>query len=230
MKKLIAYDGFEEKELNSIWGHSRFEERSIKIQSKIKRKGKQAIQVTVRSMDTFEDNKGESNNTERDEVREQKYLWGKENSKYIYKFSMFLPKNFPIVPTRLVLAQWKQHDEDNTASVTNPVVAIRYEMGKFRITLQTSEEKIVLFRASDEIRGKWIDFVFEIKFSRTKKGILKAWINEKKVVDYKGITAYSKELGYPGSGIFHFRFGLYRDLMKKPMTAYYDEYYKYKVE
>lgn len=41
-----------------------------------------------------------------------------------------------------------------------------------------------------------------------------------------GKTIYSKKEIYLLSGRFHFRFGVYRDLMKKPMTAYFDEYGK----
>ena len=143
---------------------------------------------------------------------------------------MFLPKRFPVVDTRLVLAQWKHHDEEDQGIIGNPVVAIRYNKGILRVTLQTTTQKINLFKTREEIRGKWIDFKFEIKFTRKKNGFLRVWINNNKVVDYKGRVAYTKKEGYPLPGRFHFRFGIYRDLMKRPMTVYYDEYRKEKIE
>ena len=225
-----AYDNFESDKLSNLWQRKRFEQDAVEIQSKFVRKGKRAVKVTVRSNDKFEDNKGKANNTERDEVREEKYLWTKENDAYEYSWSMFLPKKFPIVPTRLVLAQWKHHDELENAKVDNPIIALRYQDRIFRITLQTTEKKINLFKTDKDIRGKWIDFKFQIKFTRKKSGFLKCWINKKQVIDYKGRTAYSKKEGYPLPGRFHFRFGLYRDLMKKPMTAYFDEYRKKRLD
>jgi len=225
-----VYDGFEEDRLSDMWGRKKFEERAVKIQSKIVRKCKRAVKITIHKGDGFEDNKGLANDTERDEIREEEYLWAKEGEAHSYSFSMFLPKNFPIVHTRLVLSQWKHHEDTNCASVNNPIIALRYNDGVFRITLQTSEEKINLFKTNKEIRGKWIDFKFEIKFTRKKSGFLKAWINKKQVIDYNGVTTYSEKYGYPFPGRFHFRFGLYRDVMDKPMTAYFDEYRKKKID
>jgi hypothetical protein len=220
------YDGFEEKTLSNLWGRTRFEEHAIEIQSDIVRKGKSAIKITIRSGDKFEDNKGNSNNTERDEIREDKSFWAKEEEAYSYRFSLFIPNDFPIVSTRLVLAQFKQHDENDNASVTNPIIALRYNDKRLRITIQTNEEKINLFQTNEEVRGKWVDFEFHVKFTRSSNGLLRVWLNKKKIIDYKGVTAYSEKQGYIVPGRFHFRFGLYRDLMNIPMSAYFDEYYK----
>lgn len=224
--KKEIYDGFEEKTLSNLWSRKRFEEHAIEIQSEIVRKGKNAVKITIRSKDKFEDNKGKSKNTERDEVLEDVSLWAKEGEAYSYKFSLFIPKDFPIVSTRLILAQFKQHDDQDSALVDNPIIALRYNDKIVRITLQTNEEKINLFRSNEDIIGKWTDFEFHVKFTRSTEGLLRVWINNKKVVDYTGITAYSEKYGYPFPGRFHFRFGLYRDLMDIPMTAYFDEYHK----
>ena len=220
------YDGFEGKKLSDIWDRKRSEPYAVKIQSNIVRKGKKALKITVRSKDKFEDLKGKHRNTERDEIREEKRLWAKEGEAYSYSFSVFLPKKFQIVPTRLIFSQWKQKDENNNATVDNPIIALRYQDGTFRITLQTKEDRMDLFKTDKEMRGKWIDFVFHIKFTRAKYGFLRAWMNKKKIIDYKGITAYSEKYSYPYPGRFHFRMGLYRDVMKEPMTAYFDEYCK----
>ncbi|MGB7749026.1 MAG: hypothetical protein WBN75_17245, partial [Verrucomicrobiia bacterium] len=57
---------------------------------------------------------------------------------------------------------------------------------------------------------------------------IKAWLNDKAVVDYTGVNAYPENAAtsYPNPGRFYFKMGLYRDLMAEPMTLYIDEYRK----
>lgn len=219
------YDGFEGNSLSEIWDQRKLEEGSVKFQSKIVRKGKKAIKVTIHKGDRIEKGTKGSKTSERDEIEEMKYLGPKEGKSYSYSFSMFIPKTFPIVPVRLVLAQWRQTEDEN-ASVDNPVLALRYVNGELHISLQTTKKKERLFSTKKEMRNKWIDFKFEIKLTRSKSGFVRAFINKKKVVDYKGITAYSEKYGYPKPGSFYFKMGLYRDRMEKPMIIYIDEFKK----
>jgi hypothetical protein len=51
-------------------------------------------------------------------------------------------------------------------------------------------------------------------------------MNDKEIINYKGITAYSEKYGYSNPGKFYFKMGLYRDTMDEPMTAYFDEFHK----
>jgi len=223
MKKI--YDGFEGETLSNIWSNSKLERGAYEIQNKIVKKGKQALKITIHRGDKAEPGSSKVM-TERDELLERKELQSKEDTTYEYSFSLFLPKDFPIVPTRLVLAQWKQKEGNNNVTVNNPLIAIRYQKGELRITLQTTEEKVTLFRTKEEIRYRWLDFKFQIRFSRDKKGVLKVWMNKRKIIDYKGITAYTEKYGYPSKGTFYFKMGLYRDEMNEPMTVYIDEYSK----
>jgi len=222
------YDGFEEKELSNIWSRRRFEKRAIEIQSKKFRKGKSAVKIILRTGDKKEKCVG-CKTSERDELLEKDYLWITQNQPYSYSFSLFLPKNFPIVPTRLVLAQWKQREGKNKVKVNNPLIALRFEKKKLRVTLQTTKEKEILFATKEEIRGRWTDFKFHINFTGSKNGFLKVWINKKRVVEYYGKTAYPKSYNHLWPPKFLFKMGLYRDRMKKPMTAYFDEYKKEKL-
>lgn len=222
------YDGFEDKELSNIWSHAKFEDGAVKIQSKIVRKGKNSIQITIHTGDKIEQGNEKYATSERDELLERKEFGPRENEGYDYRFSIFIPNDFPIVPTRLVLAQWKQEEENENALVNNPILALRYQNGELFITLQTGERqsRISLYSTKEEIRGKWLDFVFHVKFSRIRKGFVKVWMNEKQVADYKGVTAYSEKYNYPKPGNFYFKMGLYRDKMDEPMTAYFDEFRK----
>ena len=220
------YDNFEGKELSDIWSRRKFEKGAVKIQSKIVRKGKHALRITINKGDRTEQGNKGIKTSERDELLERKEFGPLENNEYNYSFSIYIPNDFPIVPNRLVLAQWKQNDEGNKVLVDNPILALRYVGGELFITLQTTEKKNRIFNTKEEIRGRWLDFVFQVKFTRTKKGLIKVWMNEKQIVDYTGITAYSEKYNYPKLGHFYFKIGLYRDKMDKPMTIYVDEYYK----
>jgi hypothetical protein len=221
------YDGFEKNELNKIWEKTKLEERAIKIQSKIVRRGKKALQITIHKGDKIQKGDERNKTSERDELLERKEFGPMENEGFSYVFSMYIPKNFPIVPTRLVLAQWKQNEENDNALIDNPLLALRYQKGELFITLQTTNKKVRIFRTNKEIRGEWLDFVFQVKFTRKENGFVRVWMNKKQIVDFNGVTAYSEKYNYPKPGHFYFKMGLYRDQMDEPMTIYIDEFKKY---
>jgi len=222
-----AYDGFESGKLSNIWNTSRMEANSIEFQSEIVRKGKMAAKITVRTNDTFEAGKSTSAPTERDELLQAAPYAPQEGSKYEYEFSLFLPINFPIVNTRLVLAQWKQYcqgGEKAPCADDSPVLAVRYVSGELYITLKTDSGTNKLFKINDEIRSKWLDFRFIVRFSRKDDGSVEAYLNEKEIINYKGVTSYSESHGYASKSRYYFKMGLYRDIMAEPMTIYIDEF------
>jgi len=224
-----VYDGFETPELSKLWSTDRFEPGAVTMQTNIVRAGHGAAQIVLRSRDTFEAGIKGSKDSERDELLEATKLTSKENAAYEYSFSMFMPTNFPIVPTRLVIAQWKQFCGGNdNCSDDSPVVAVRYVSGVLRITHQIGPHQTTLFETREELRGRWLDFKFQIRFSTNETGSIKAWLNNKQVVDYKGVNSYPENAatGYPSPSRFYFKMGLYRDLMAEPMTIYIDEYRK----
>ena len=220
-------DDFESSALSPVWSTDRFEPGALELQSAVVRTGRSAAKLTVHEGDKREGvDPLQSKETERAELRERKDLAAHEGDGLAYSFSVFLPKDFPVVPTRLVLAQWKQYDADSIAQVDNPLVAVRYAGGELSIALQTSREKQTIFRTTQEIRGQWLDLAFHLKFIRSGEGLVRVWLNGKQVADFKGTTAYTAQYGYPKDGRFYFKMGLYRDRMPAPMTAYFDEYRK----
>jgi hypothetical protein len=222
-----VYDDFEGGKLSKVWDQDRFVPGAVELQSAVVRAGRGAAQITVHQNDKFEDiGPNQSKPTERAELLEREDLVTREGAGFAYSFSIFLPKDFLVVPTRLVLAQWKQFDRNHTGIVDNPVVAVRYSGGVLSVTLQTRREKQVLYRTTDEIRGRWLDFLFHLRFARSPDGLVRVWLNGRQVCDYHGVTAYTEEYGYPKEGRFYFKMGLYRDRMPEPMTAYFDEYRK----
>lgn len=221
------YDDFEAPVLNKIWTNDRMVEGAFKTQSKIVRSGHSAAMITLKSGDVYQEGVGKSKDTERDELREAKKLSSIEGKMYEYRFSLFLPDSFPIVSTRLVIAQWKQRCEGNdSCSNDSPVIAIRYVSGKLSVTLQSDTARKTIFKTTEEVRNRWLDFKFKIRFSRLRDGQIHAWLNEKQIVNYAGPTCYSSKKGYPAKSTFYFKMGLYRDLMPEPMTIYVDEYRK----
>jgi len=226
---VAVYDGFETARLSKVWDTDRFVAGAVSMQTNVVRAGRGAAQIVLRSHDTFEAGIKGSKDTERDELLEAKKLTSKEDASYEQSFSMFLPTNFPIVPVRLVIAQWKQYCGGNdNCSDDSPIVAIRYVSGVLKITHQISRHQTTLFETKDELRGQWLDFKFQTRFTTNETGRVKAWLNGKLVVDYTGVNAYPENpaTGYTHPGWFYFKMGLYRDLMTEPMTIYLDEYRK----
>lgn len=226
---LDVYDGFETPVLSQVWSTDRFAPGAVQMQTNIFRAGHSAAEVTVHSNEKFEAGINGNKDSERAELMEAKKLTSKENENYEFSFSMFFPKNFPIVPTRLVIAQWKQYcAEGGNCSDDSPVLAIRYIGGVLKITQNLNKQKTVLYQEPGEFRNRWLDFKFQTRFSTNDNGRVKAWLGDKQIVDFTGITANPENAAtsYPSPSHFYFKMGLYRDVMPEPMTVYIDEYRK----
>lgn len=230
-KPIDVYDDFEVSSLKNIWSTDRMEARSFEIQSQVTRKGKSAAKITLRTGDIIEAGNDSSLTSERDELEEINSLLSVNDVTYEYQFSMFLPDSFPIVPTRLIIAQWKEKCPGGYCSDDSPVLAIRYRSGKLFITLNTDSGRHKLFETNEEIRNRWLDFKFKIKFSQQADGKVIAFLNDKNIIDYKGITSYSEIRGYHSkNNRYYFKMGLYRDRMPEPMWIYIDEYRKKEIK
>ena len=227
---LDVYDGFETPKLSKLWSTDRFEPGAVTMQTNIVRAGRGAAQIVVHPHDIFEAGINGNSDSERDELREAGKLTSKENVNYEQSFSLFIPTNFPLVPTRLVIAQWKQYCANGgNCSDDSPVLAIRYISGTLKITQNiNSPHETVLYQEKAEFRGRWLDFKFQVQFSAGENGQVRAWLGDKQLVDYKGVTANPENAatGYHSPSRFYFKMGLYRNVMPEPMTIYLDEYRK----
>jgi hypothetical protein len=229
-----VYDGFETPALSDLWETSRFTPGAVEMQSDVVRAGHGAVKITVRPRDMFEAGQGSSADSERDELLEARRFISQENAGYEFSFSMFFPKDFPIVPTRLVIAQWKQYchgllEHDSApCSDDSPVLALRYISGELRITQDIDKKTIMLYREKGEFRGRWLDFRVQTRFTPGANGRVKVWLDGRQLVDYTGVTADEENAasGYSSPSVFYFKMGLYRNMMAEPMTVYIDEYRK----
>jgi hypothetical protein len=181
----------------------------------------------LRTGDVVETGNDSSLASERDELEEAEYLVCREGAKYEYQFSMFLPDSFPIVSTRLIIAQWKQKCPVEKCSDDSPILAVRYQSGNLFITLTTDSGRRRLYELKDEIRNRWLDFKFRLRFSKQPNGEIEVFLNDKNIISYKGVTGYTEKRGYLSTkNTFYFKMGLYRDRMPQPMSIFIDEYRK----
>ncbi|MGA9509027.1 MAG: polysaccharide lyase [Candidatus Sulfotelmatobacter sp.] len=225
-REIHVYDGFESDGLSWRWSTGRLVPGSFRVQPAVVRAGHGAGEITVRSGDRREAASDDGPASERDELMEAWWLLAHMHRSYRYSFSLYLPADFPIVPTRLVLAQWKQVCEWSRCWPDNPVLAIRYQDGELFITRQDDHARSILYSTKQEMRGRWLDFRFETLFSRDQDGLIDGWLNGEPIVHYRGPTVYQPQRGYPAHGYVYFKTGLYRDEMQQPMTIYIDEYRK----
>jgi hypothetical protein len=218
-----VYDGFETPTLSPLWETSRLELSSIQMEPHTVRAGHQAIAITVHSHDQFAD-------SERDELLEARRLTALQGVPYEYSFSMFFPADFPIVPTRLVIAQWKDYcgGENKPCDNDSPVLALRYISGELLLTQDLDHHRTVLWRKSGDLRNRWLDFRIRARFQPDDHGRVQFWFNNESILDHTGQTLNhpGPASGYPEHGYIYFKMGLYRDLMPQPMTVYIDEYRK----
>jgi len=225
--QINAYDNFEASGLSKIWTVKRMEHHSFEIQSMIVREGKSAAKITLRTGDVVEQATSKDKASERDELMETNSLFSVEGVKYEYQFSLFLPDSFPILPVRLVIAQWKQFCPMCACSEYSPILAVRFMSGRLFITLQTDSIRQTLYEINDEIRNRWLDFKFQIRFSKHADGEVKAFLNNNQIIDFKGITSYSESCGiFSKENRYYFKMGLYRDRIPEPMSIFIDEYRK----
>ena len=224
-----VYDGFETPALSRSWETSRLAPGSVVMQSRVVRAGRSAARIVLRPRDTFEAAAPGDVDSERDELLEAGPLVSRPDVTYEYAFSLFLPRDFPIVQKRLVLAQWKQDCRAARACSNDaPILALRYAGGILAITRSVAGRRDTLFTTREEIRGRWTDLRFRLRFSHTARGRVQAWLDERQVLDAAGVTVNAENdvTGYRPPGRFYFKLGLYRDLLPFPETLYVDEYRK----
>jgi len=223
-----VYDGFESRHLSWIrWSRWRFVKGAVVPEEKIVRSGRRALAITVRNGDRYEAASDSGVATERDELMESWWLYARTARTYVYSFSLYLPRDFPLTSGRLVLAQWRQLCEARRCRPDYPLVAVRYEGGGIKVTRKDEKGTDVLYQGEDDIRGRWLDFRFVMRFDSSDAGSIAVTLDGKSIVQYRGPTAYQPAHGYPEHGLVYFKTGLYRDALgDPPWTMYVDEYRK----
>ena len=214
-------DGFDTEPV----GPPRWDLRSVTpgrmtVQGDMVRAGAGALRFEVRERDVAQIG-GDGEDTERTELREARALWSRFGETYEYRFSMYVPPDFPILDLRLVTAQWKQRCK--TDCNRSPIVAQRYRQGVLFVTIETPKGRETIGKYDGAVPGRWLDLRYRIRFA-VSDGAVAAWVNGEQVADYRG------PLGFPDDHPdVRFGLGLYRNRLTQPMVLYFDEYRKEQV-
>jgi hypothetical protein len=155
------------------------------------------------------------------------WLFSRTGLTYVYSFSLYIPSDFPQTRERLVIAQWRQLCVGSPCFPDNPILALRYEIGRLQITRNDEQGKTLLYQGNEDVRGQWLDFRFVTRWDTTRRGSIDVTLQGRTVLHYQGPTIYQLGPGHPRHALIYFKTGLYRDaLHEPPWTIYVDEYRK----
>ena len=216
-KDITLVDDFDTGVLSSIWTTKKLSENALRHISSPTRTGQGAIEISVFPGAQTEIG-GDGQFTERAELREAPDVRLKIGMESWYAFSFFLPSDFPIVKTRLVIARWKQ-SFNNPSKDRSPMVSLRYMDGKLRVDIARDRGKRKVFIDKMDLLSRWVDMVFRLKPEPNKDGLLQVWKDGKLIVDYRGPLGFRDD-----EDEIYFKLGLYRDHMKEPMRIIYDRF------
>lgn len=168
--------------------------------------------------------------TERNELRLDKENDFKFNEDFKYKFSFKIPENFPLSPTRLVIWQWKYNKIEGSSEKWDPSPMLAQRIQKiewkyyFTITDWVKKKNILRKIPFNDIKGKWINMDYELRFSDKKDENgnpipctvkLKADIEWERKIDEKKEFYLAEEnnlqFNSKESHSGYFKFWLYRD-------------------
>ncbi|MGA7685606.1 MAG: heparin lyase I family protein [Terriglobales bacterium] len=226
---LHVYDGFESSRLSwTRWSKYRFASGAVAPEQSVVRAGRSALAITVHSGDRYEAASESGVASERAELMESWWLFSRSGRTYAYSFSLYLPKEIPQSSERLVIAQWKQVCESfSSCRPDRPILAVRCENARLKITRHDELGSHVIYEGDEDVRGRWLDFRFVIRFENSDQGSVDATLDGRNVVHYRGPTLFQPTRGYPARALIYFKTGLYRDaLHEPPWTMFVDEYRK----
>ncbi|HVI09698.1 MAG TPA: heparin lyase I family protein [Candidatus Binatia bacterium] len=166
------------------------------------RSGRQALAITVGSGDRPEAESAGGAATERDEIMEAYWLFSRGERGYVYSVSLYLPKDFPQISESLVIAQWRKLCESSGCVPDNPILAVRYEMGRLQVTRNDEHGKTLLYQGDEEVRGRWLDFRLVTRWERGSEGSVEATLDGREIVRYQGPTMYQADRGIPRRRLF----------------------------
>ena len=214
---IVLKDDFESERLSSIWSTDKLSENAIHHVSAPTRTGSGAIEIALHPYAKAEITSA-GDITERAELMEASTVRLKMGVEVWYAFSFLLPSDFPIVKTRLVIAQWKQACLDCTKK-RSPMVSLRYRDGEVRVDIEKKQGREKLYRQKMDLRSRWVDMVFRIMPKATSEGYLQVWMNGEQVADYRGALGFTDD-----KDEIYFKMGLYRNHMKRPMRIIIDRF------
>lgn len=207
------FDDFESGEISpSLWQKDIGENCKITIVNEPVRSGEQAVEFLASKKARCElvphTVRGRLGALKRKFIREP------FNEDRWYAFSTFLHEPWPRHEANEVLAQWHASPDPIIANEhgRGPPLALRVVDNYFRVSygwdskFRSTEKhiaKYTLWYAPLEV-GKWIDWIFLVRWSYGADGMVKIWKNGELIVDYDGPNAYNDVRGvYLKLGLYH---------------------------
>jgi hypothetical protein len=163
------------------------------------------------------------NSANRTEISESDYEEPVNKDIWV-SFGLMVQPGPTVTSQWLVLGQLKARNDSGGTSGSPPWAQELDAGDQFRIVIRTSTQQPqqnspapnVLFVDPKFKRGRIYQFVYRIRYSQTR-GILEAWRDSRKIVDYSG------PLGYVGRQGPYFKFGIYRQPAPETVAAtFYD--------
>jgi len=198
---------------------------SIKIQNEIVRAGDGAVRFELRPNDAYKGSRSELNEHTFRAPRGQDYWYG---------FSMFIPKDYPILESNtLVCGQWHTDTSSlypplsQTYHVNEQALHLLFIPARFWTandgTKQYSKDR-GMWKIENFKQGIWNDLIYNVKWTKTDNGYFNVWHNSINVIKYSGQTYYPGEKTGP-----YFKLGLYQigaipSTKSETHVIYFDEY------
>jgi len=228
-KDISKVKDFEQGNLHG-WNQEKSQFYSIQIVNNPVRSGNYSSRFEVRKGDMPYYDRRRRRKVGRAELSEHRYFTAPFNTDLWYRFSTFIPKDWPNERNRCLIAQW-HGVPDFGEEWRSPPLGIEYRFNQFYIRICYSKKRIQhgntarsnnktpLYRSYEYAKkGVWHDFVINVKWSYKEDGYLNVWIDNNRVVRYRGPIGYNDRVG------LFFKMGIYRDISEKTYVLYHDDY------
>lgn len=168
-------DDFESETLSPIWTTQKLANSALRHISSPTRTDHGAIEISVFPGAQTETG-GDGQLTERAELREAPDVRLRMGMESWYAFSFFLPSDFPIVETRLVIASWKQSFKKPSKD-RSPIVSLRYMGGELRVDVARDRGKRTVFKEKNRSPGSMggYDFSYNAKSEQKNTKKFQRW-------------------------------------------------------
>lgn len=138
-----------------------------------------------------------------------------------YGFDIFLPEDYVIDSAPEALAQWHEVPDFNKGeNWRSPPISLWTQGKHWYLHILWSADIVntnktahtEIYDLGELEKGKWIPWIFHIKFSWEADGQLEIWQHNKKIFEKNGPNAYNDEVGN------YFKIGIYKWVWNKPQT------------
>ena len=177
------------------------------IQQNIVRKGPNAIRFELREGDCYTANPENpssgwddcTRDRDRAEIRER---WEPKLDREIwYSFSLYIPADYVWTYPKQMFFQWHN-------GVWGPNAYFQLKRDKFLIDILTKEHTTTTQTEIGTLkRGKWHDFVINVRWTNKANGFMKVMVNGKYVLKYEGATM--DDAAYASGHGPHVKYGIY---------------------